>query len=203
MKMIGEKGFWVIRTTARFGMFFWHPIFKVQGRENIPQGGCVICANHSSGSDGPWLVFAIKPKKMMRIMVKEQVMHFPILKYLFQGLNFIGVRRGEGDITAIKKAMKALKDGEQLMIFPEGTRVKDGCRISAKTGAAMLSVRTGTPVLPVYLETKRHFWSRLHAVIGEPYHMVPVGTRVSGEQLQQLTDEMMDKIYALEETICR
>lgn len=198
MKTMGEASFFVIRKLAHFGLFFVHPIMRVKGRENIPEGGCVICANHVGLSDGPWLVFAIKPKKIMRIMVKDQLFHIPVLKYLFMWCNFIGVRRGESDITAIKKAIKALRDGEQLMLFPEGTRVAKGSRIPAKTGAAMFATRTGTPVLPVYLQVHRKVWRPIHIVIGKPYHMVEPGTRVKSEQLQQLTDELMDKIYRLE-----
>lgn len=200
---MGEKSFKVVLAVARFGMSFWHPIFKVQGRENIPEGGCIICPNHCSASDGPWVVFAIKPRKLMRIMVKQQVMDIPVLKYMFQWFDFIGVQRETGDIAAIKKSLKALKDGDQLLMFPEGTRVKHGNRIPGKTGAAMMATRTGVPVLPVYIETKRHFWSKLHAVIGKPYQMVEPGTRVTSDQLQELTDELMEKIYGLEKDICR
>ncbi|MFI3313905.1 MAG: lysophospholipid acyltransferase family protein [Eubacteriales bacterium] len=201
MKTMGEKSFWVVRTAARFGLLFVHPIMRVQGRENIPEGACVICSNHVGLSDGPWLVFAIRPKKIMRIMVKAQLLHIPVLKYLFMWFNFIGVERESNDITAVKKALKALKEGEQLMLFPEGTRVKRGTRIPAKTGAAMFATRTGAPVLPVYLQVHRKLWRPIHIVIGKPYHMVPPGTRVKGEDLQPLTDELMDKIYGMESMI--
>ncbi len=199
--MIGSRMFRVVRGLAECGMRFAHPCFRVIGRENIPQGGYIFCANHSSNSDGPWIAVALRQKEMPRIMVKDQMFKVPVLKHLFRWLGFIGVRRGEGDITAIKSAIKSIKAGEQLLIFPQGTRVPHGQTLPAKTGAALLATRTNSLVLPIYMQTKRRFWSKLYCVIGEPYRMEFEGARATGDDLDRLTVELMDTIYGLEKRI--
>lgn len=189
----------VVYAVARAGMFVWHPVFHVAGRGNIPDGRTVICANHSGMADPIWIILAMRQRKMLRIMAKESLMHLPVLKYLFRWIGIIGVRRGEGDVGAIKSAIRALKQEEKLLIFPEGTRVPAGRRMEAKTGAVMLAARTDSPILPVYLTRKRWLFSPLRAVIGEPYRVRYAGEKPTAEELRALTDELMEKIYALGE----
>ena len=185
---------------VRIGMFFWHPVFKVSGRENIPDGPCVICSNHVGMADPIWAIFALRQPQIFRIMAKDQLMHVPILKYLFRWIGMIGIKRGEGDIVAVKTALKALRSGEKLLIYPEGTRVRR-VRIEAKTGAVMLAQRAGCPILPLYMQRRRHPFSPLQAVIGMPFYVETAGLRPTAEELREQTDAMMDKIYAMGEAI--
>lgn len=185
---------------VRIGMFFWHPVFRVMGRENIPEGPCVICSNHAGMADPIWTILALRQPFFFRIMAKDQLMHIPVLKYVFRWIGMIGVKRGENDISAVKAALKALKNGEKLLIYPEGTRVPQG-RIQGKTGAAMLAVRSGCPVLPIYIQRRRHPFSSLKMVIGAPYYLREAGARVTPEELQTLTDELLERIYAQGENI--
>lgn len=194
--------FWyrILYSIVRVGMFFWHPVFRVSGREQIPQGPCVICCNHVGMADPIWMIFAMNQPMIFRIMAKDQLMHVPLLKYLFRWIGMIGIKRGEGDINAVKDAMKALKNGEKLLIFPEGTRVR-GERIPGKTGAAMMAQRAGCPLLPVYIQRRRHPFSSLRAVIGTPYLLEIAGPRPTAEELRTITDDLMDRIYKLGENV--
>ena len=192
--------YWFLYGVVRLGMFFWHPVFRVSGREHIPQGPCVICSNHVGMSDPIWTIFAFRPARLFRIMAKDQLMHVPLLKYLFRWIGMIGVKRGEGDIAAVKTALKALRDGEQLLIYPEGTRVRE-TRLVAKTGAVMLAQRAGCPILPVYMQRRRYPFSPLHTVIGEPFFVQAAGAHPTAEELREQTDAMMDRIYAMGEAI--
>ena len=194
--------FWyrLLDGVVRAGMFFWHPVCRVDGQEQIPQGPCVICCNHVGMADPIWLIFAMNQPTIFRIMAKDQLMHVPLLKYLFRWIGMIGIKRGEGDINAVKEAMKSLKSGEKLLIFPEGTRVRQE-RIPGKTGAVMLALRAGCPLLPVYIQRRRHPFSTLRTVIGAPYMPEIAGSRPTAEELRELTDELMDKIYALGENV--
>lgn len=77
-------------------------------------------------------------------------MHWPFIGWVLKHGGIFGVKRGKADVAAIKTAMKYLKDGELLLMFPEGTRHQDGEFGDAKTGAAMLALRTGVPIVPIY-----------------------------------------------------
>lgn len=58
---------------CRIGLFFWHPVFHVTGREQIPAGSCIFCANHSGMADPIWILLALPEKKMIRIMAKQEL----------------------------------------------------------------------------------------------------------------------------------
>lgn len=181
----------------------WHPIFRVKGRENIPtEGNFVICANHRGMMDPVWLLFGMKATKgCPHIMAKASIMKIPIIAPILKSAGVFGVRRGENDINAVKNGLSTLKNGKNLMLFPEGTRVKPGKTVEAKPGAVLLAMRTGTPILPAYLETKRWPFSPMRCVFGAPY--IPQAEnlrRPTPEELQCRSRELMETIYALGET---
>jgi 1-acyl-sn-glycerol-3-phosphate acyltransferase len=190
---------------VRFVLGIWHPFFRVKGRENLPADGeyCyLICGNHSAMSDPIWVLFALRTNRMEkvpRIMAKAELMRVPVLGRLFRWVGVFGVERGENDITALKTALKTLKDGKSLMIFPQGTRCRNGERLPGKNGVAMMATRTDTMVLPVYLTEKKRPFRPLTCVIGQPYRMEYAGKRATSAELDALTADMMDRIYALGE----
>ena len=132
-----------------------HPCRAV-GREHIPEGGVLVCANHTAASDPFFLVFAFRLKHQVRAMAKAELIRVPVIGWLLSKAGVFGVDRGKADVGAIKQAMKFLKGGEKVLLFPEGTRIKDGGAGEAKTGAAMLAVRCGVPILPVYILSLIH-----------------------------------------------
>lgn len=185
----------MVRVT-RAALFFWHPVFRVRGREHIPEGPCMIVGNHSGYADPLWAIYALRPMPLYRIMAKESLLHLPLLRVLFEKIEIIGIRRGEQDVNAIKTCLQALKGGEKVFIYPEGTRVKRG-RIAAKTGALMLAERAGVPVLPVYTSRRRFPFQPVLVSIGEPFHVRSEGRRATAAELREQTDGMMDRIYAM------
>ena len=178
----------------------WHPVFRVSGRENIPQeGNYLICPNHCGLADPFWVIMAIHPPAMPRIMAKDSVMKKPLLGRFLKSIGVIGVRRGENDIAAIKASLTALRSGQSLLIFPEGTRNKPGKVVVPKSGALLLSLRTGTPILPVYIETKRFPFSPMRCVIGAPLIPEPGNEHPTPDRLHSGTAALMQTIYALGE----
>ncbi|NCC67204.1 MAG: 1-acyl-sn-glycerol-3-phosphate acyltransferase, partial [Clostridia bacterium] len=100
---------------------------RVLGRENIPSGAAIICANHSSNFDPPMLAIYFGFKHKMHFMSKAELLDLPILGFLLKQAGVFPVHRGENtDIQAIRTAMKILKNGEKVMMFPQGTRVLEG-----------------------------------------------------------------------------
>ena len=101
-----------------------HPV-SVEGVERLPKNGALLCPNHSSNWD-PILVALKLPKNYrLHIMAKEELFKNPLLGWLLRKVGAFPVSRGNNDINTVRTAMQAIKDGDNLLIFPEGTVVHD------------------------------------------------------------------------------
>ena len=117
-----------------FSLF--HPI-RVIGRENIPEGGAVICPNHSDLCDPVMACFAFTNRYQLHPMAKVEVRKVPVLGKLLEWGGVIFVDRGSADVHAIKSAMRILKEGQKLLLFPEGTRIRNGVDKYGKPAVAL------------------------------------------------------------------
>lgn len=172
---------------------------KAVGRENIPDGAAVICSNHSSAGDPFYVVFAFGRRNPMRAIAKMQIMKVPLIGWILSKAGVFGVNRGHADMKAVKTALKVLKDGDKLLIFPEGTRVHEGESVEAKTGAAMFATRSGVPLLPVYVPTKKRLFRFNRVVIGAPFYPEFAGRKPTPEELDAITETLMERIHQLGE----
>ncbi len=168
---------------------------KFIGRENIPEGGALVCSNHSSAIDPFFLAFALTMRRPMCAMAKESLMKIPVLGWLLKKVGTFGVKRGASDIHAVKYAMEQLRNGEYVVLFPEGTRVRSREEGQPKTGAAMLACRTGVPVLPVYVPMKKRPFRINRVYIGQPLFLKPEGRRATNQDYESMTGLLMDRIY--------
>ncbi len=169
--------------------------FRTYGKENKPAGAALVCANHQSNLDPALLAAAFGTKTQMRFMGKKDLFTVPVLGKWMLEMGAFPIDRNEADITAIRTAMKYLKAGEYVMMFPEGTRVSPEDSVAAKTGAVRIAGKLQVPILPVYIESthKVFHFSRLY--IGEPYTPEAAHTK---DDYARLSQELMDKIHALE-----
>lgn len=179
-----------------FNLF--HPQ-RTMGRERIPQGGVLVCGNHTALSDPVLLAFAFTLKNKLRPMAKAELLRTPVIGWILKNVGVFGVERGKSDVGAIKKAMKYLKSGEKVLIFPEGTRVRSGRgeQGDPKTGAAMLAVRCKVPILPVYVPEKKSWFRRTKVVIGEPYMPQVSSGRGTKDEYEAIAADLMKRIRAL------
>ena len=113
------------------------------------------------------------------------------------------VDRGNSDIQAVKTAIQSLKQGWNLLIFPEGTRVKNPGQAEVKGGAAMMAIRSGVDMVPMFIDTKKRLFHRVHIIIGRPYTPVYTGRKGTAEEYQANADEIMRRAYALGGIVCR
>ena len=171
------------------------------GREHIQDGGVLVCGNHTDLSDPVFLAFAFQLKHQIRPMAKAELLRIPVLGWILKHIGVFGVERGKSDVGAIKHAMKLLKDGEKVLLFPEGHRVHSGeaGQGEAKNGAAMLAVRCGVPILPVYVPEKKNWFQRTTIVIGEPYRPQVSSRKGTVEEYDAITSDLMRRIRALED----
>ena len=169
------------------------------GREHIPEGPAVVCPNHTAMSDPFFVVFAFTGKYPLRTMAKIQLMRVPVIGWLLGKAGVFGVDRGAADIASVKTALKFLKEGNKLLMFPEGTRVGEGEHVEAKTGAAMFATRTGAPLLPVYVPAKKRWFRPTTVIIGEPYHPQIAGRKGTAEEYHAIAKELQRRIRELGE----
>lgn len=193
-----DRNFRILYTIIWPFFNLFHPVRAV-GSENIPEGAAIICPNHTRASDPFFVVFAFKRKHIMRAMAKTEVMRLPVVGWILSKAGVFGVDRGAADITAVKTALRFLKEGNKLLMFPEGTRVGEGENVEAKTGAAMFSVRTGTPILPVYIPAKKNWFRPTTVVIGQPFTPQVSGRKGTSEEYRAIADDLMERIRALGE----
>ena len=192
--------FHIIYWPVWFCFSIFHPV-KVIGRDNLPEGAAVIACNHTSYADPLMAIFACGFHNPIRIMAKEELFHIPLLGWFMVKVGMFGVNRGQSDITAVKRALKVLKEGCKLFLFPEGTRVRaqEEVDASAKTGAILFASRSKVQLVPMFIPRKKHWFRPTKVVIGEAYDPDVPEKRAAKEDLQQAADELLRSIYALDE----
>jgi len=138
------------------GLLSW-PVVKgpfrlrARGVENLPDGGFVLAANHTSNFD-PWpLAIPILPGRQLRFMAKSELFN-PLLAPILRAGGAFKVRRGEGDVEAMRTAVDLVRSGEIVVMFPQGTRHRKGLRKKHEarphSGAARIALGAGAPLVP-------------------------------------------------------
>lgn len=193
-----EKSYILVRNFFAIIVHLLYGI-KTLHTERLPEGACIVCPNHTSNLDPPALATGFKKTAYLRFMAKKSLLEIPIIGGFISRAGSFGVDRGNNDVGAIKKALKVLKDGCKLVMFPEGTRVKNGAEGDAKAGAVMLAMKTGVPIVPVFMTREKKLFHKIVMVVGEPYTLKPAGKRATKEELETAADDLLKRIYALEE----
>lgn len=142
---------------------------KYEGKENVPQCGSVILAgNHRTWFDP--ILIAIKVKYISAYMAKSELFDIPVLNLAIKAVHGFPTRRNSADASALGRAIKYIKNGYNLTIFPEGTRSKDGKIGRAKSGVAYIASKCGVPVYPVGISYKGHlcFRRKITVRFGKP-----------------------------------
>ena len=124
---------------------------RARGLEHLPEGGFVLAANHTSNFD-PWpLGIPFLPDRQLRFMAKAELFN-PVLAPFLRAGGAFKVRRGEGDLDAMRAAVELVREGEIVVMFPEGTRQRKGLvkRHTARphTGAARIALTANAPLVP-------------------------------------------------------
>ena len=173
---------------------------KVIGAENIPKNGAfILAANHVSNWDPPFLGAFID--REVNYMGKEELFKNPVMAAICRALHVFPVKRGAADKTAIKTAIKILKDGKCLGIFPEGTRSKTGKLGKAEAGVSLIAAMTKAPIIPAAIINTEKIFSRekflpkLAVVYGTPIKFS--GSTKDKEALENFAQSLMKEIAKL------
>jgi len=170
---------------------------RVEGRENVPPGATMVCANHSSLIDPIIIALAFGIDNFLHFIAKIELFRVPVLSAVIAKLGAISVDREMTDIATIKETLTYFKNGGKVLIFPEGTRTHLGERVAPKPGAVRIAERAGVPLVPVFVPRKKRIFRSLKVAIGEPYVVEKQGEKRHSEEYAALSEELMGRIEAL------
>lgn len=157
--------FFVKYLLTPFIFFFYMP--KIIGRKNSRiKGKAIVISNHISMGD-PLFISAVFRRQILW-MGKIELFETKLSAAFFTAVRTFPVRRGEGDLAAIRHSFKVLRDGDILGIFPEGTRDKNGKIRDFEPGTSMIALKNDTPVIPIYIKGEYKMFRRMTMIIGEP-----------------------------------
>ena len=123
---------------------------QVFDKKNIPKkGGFILASNHTSYLD-PIVLGAACPRKL-NFMAKQELFSHPLFSWYFSQLKAFPVKRNAIDLSALKEAIRRIKNGGGLLLFPEGRRMSDGASAEAHGGVGFLAVKLDVPVIPAFV----------------------------------------------------
>jgi 1-acyl-sn-glycerol-3-phosphate acyltransferase len=167
---------------------------KVVGKKNTHiKGKAIIISNHLSMWDP--LIISVLFKRQIFYMGKVELFKNIFARLFFKAMKAFPVRRGEGDLAAIRHAFRLLKDEKLFGIFPEGKRIKSGELSKFEPGTSMIALKTGAPVVPVYIKGKYKLFRRMKLIIGEPILLSDyVGSKTDPATVGAATRFLEDKL---------
>jgi 1-acyl-sn-glycerol-3-phosphate acyltransferase len=179
---------------------------RARGVENLPEGGFVLAANHTSNFD-PWpLALPLFPGRQVRFMAKSELFN-PILKPILVGGGAFPVRRGEADVDAIHRAVELVEDGQIVVMFPEGTRRRKGLRkkyeARAHTGTARIALTANAPLVPAAIKGTDRLTrlGPLRVAYGPPIPLDDLRGREIAPAAREATERLMAAIHELEASL--
>lgn len=177
-----------------FHLFF---LIEIKGKENMPKkGGFIIASNHLSYLDPPLIGFAC-PRKLY-YFAKISLFKIKVFSNLIKILGAIPIER-EGSPLSLRKGLDILKNGEGIVIFPEGTRSKNGQIKEAKHGIGFLVAKSKVPIIPVKLigsdkalppNKKFIRLKKIKIIIGKPLY-------IENKNYEEISEIVMDVIKGL------
>jgi len=168
---------------------------EVSGMENIPkEGAFLLCANHISALDP--IALAIFMKRQPRFMAKKELFKSRLLAWILRSLGAFPIDRTTADMQAFRSTMEILKSGEGLVIFSQGTRMKEF--ENSKGGVALFALKTGAPIVPAGISGRYSFMSKLKIHVGESITMEEYeGKKVKTELIEQVMETVTARVSSL------
>ena len=203
----------------RLGWIFFRVVYatcfrwRVFNPERVPQTGAVIlAANHASFLDPPLVGCGLN--RPINYMARESLFRFPGIGALLRSWNAVPVDRDGGGAAGLKAILERLLAGGGIILFPEGTRTRDGKLQPARSGIGLIVIKSDAPVVPVRTFGTFEAYGRNHRLprpkriavkYGEPmrFEKLRAEAKTCGkarlkEIYQQIADEIMAEITKLE-----
>lgn len=160
----------------------------------------LLIANHQSMMD-PLLIAVISRRHQIHFIGKSTLRKNALFNWVLEHLHMIPVARGLTDMRAMRDALKVLKDGRVVGIFPEGTRRRDSMMKDMGSGVGLIALRAQVPVIPVYFAQRPRPFHVTHMIVGDelPYDDIRA-MDINKESCELFTDRVRDTMYRMKET---
>ncbi len=164
-------------------------------------GSALYLCNHQSYLDPPLMSLALR--RPMNFMAREDLFRAPIFRELIVSFNAFPVKRASADTAALKEGLRRLRRGEQLVVFPESTRTRDGRIGPFLPGAALLAQRGADWTVPVLIEGAFECWPRTRRLprpgrIVVAYHRPLARDDLAGMEPEELVHLVRQRILAMQ-----
>jgi len=161
---------------------------RVLGREHVPPtGGGLVCANHQSYFDP--VIVGLAVDRRLNYLARDTLFRNPLFKWLIDFLDAIPIDRDGGGLAGLKETLRRLKQDEFVLIFPEGTRTRDGELQSLKPGFCAVARRGKQPLIPVGFDGAFQAWPRSSPLPQLSSIAVVIGEAISPELVATLDDQ--------------
>lgn len=195
----------IFYTLAKLIARFVFSLRVVHPERMIEEGPLILAVNHSSYFDPP--LAGICSRRGVYYLARKTLLQWPFFGPLFPAMNVIPVERDGNDMSALREVIKKVREGNGIVLFPEGTRSKDGHLQPARAGIGLVIAKTRAPVLPMRIfgahealpkGSKRLHFTQVTVVIGHPIHFTKEDVEpATRETYQRLSDRVMAAISEL------
>ena len=152
---------------------------KVIGKENLPKCGYILAPNHRYAIDPLYVILARGYRPKLLVMGKEELFEKGrVLNFIWKVFGAFPVERGAGNHSLLDEVTREVQKGRDLLIFPEGTRSKDGKLLRMKSGAFVVAQQAGAPIVPCrmfYAAGRPKLFGRIYIAFGKPLSMQELG----------------------------
>lgn len=184
----------------------WHCVFRIRviGRENLVHGrGFVLAPNHLCGIDPVFVIISRFFGAPMVILAKDELFGKNVfLDWFWKHVGMVPVQRGKGDTSMVEHVVNEVRGGRGALIFPEGTRSKDGNLGRLKSGVFVIAAEAGADIVPcriIYKGGKMHLFGTCTVVFGKPIPAgeLTLGTPRSAARLRACKERLTQELERL------
>ena len=174
--------------------------FKLVGKEKVKDGACVLVGNHYRIWD--IVHMACTTKEKVHFITKKELYKNKFLAHLCDIVEAIPVSRDGQDAKAVMTALRYLKNGDKISMFPEGTRNRTNeDLLPLKGGAAMFAIKAKTPVYPVMCPHKTRLFRRTKILVGDPIDLSAFyDRRLTAEDYEAAEEIIREKMLETKRT---
>ena len=192
-------GFFIKIISAPFLFVYFKTKVYGKRRAGKIKNRTIIIANHLSPWDAVLLSFVFFTKRLRFITIFELFQFNLFFKRFFTRMGSVPVNNRISDLDTIARSIALLNQEKILMIFPEGTRSRDGSMLPFKHGTVMIALHTETPIVPVYVNGKYGLFRRAKVVVGEKIYLHEIcdERHPPPEKIKELTALLYQRIVEL------
>ena len=190
--------YWISYVFVRLFSFLFFPC-RYEGKENLPsRGSFILASNHLSFIDP--LALGICRWQRFSFVARDNLFRNKIFGFMLSQVGCVPIKRDSADVGAIREIVRRLKKGCPIVIFPEGTRRGAVDEKKIHPGIALISAKSGVPVIPSYIVGSDQAlpigakWIRRHLItikFGKPIHFS------KDQSYDQMANQIKEEIYAL------